>query len=44
MATFDGKINPRIENVETSIFAVMSKEATDHNALNLSQGLRYPLN
>lgn len=38
MVTFKGKINSRLSDVETSIFAVMSKEAADHNALNLSQG------
>jgi methionine aminotransferase len=31
-------INSKLPNIETSIFAKMSKMATDHNALNLSQG------
>ncbi len=38
MNAFTGKINSRLPETETSIFAVMSKEAVDHNALNLSQG------
>ncbi|CAM3319325.1 methionine aminotransferase [Aequorivita lipolytica] len=31
-------INSKLPNIETSIFATMSKMAADHNALNLSQG------
>lgn len=31
-------INSKLPNIETSIFAKMSKMAADHNALNLSQG------
>jgi len=31
-------INPKLSGIGTSIFAVMSKMANDHNALNLSQG------
>jgi len=31
-------INSKLPNIETSIFAKMSKMATEHNALNLSQG------
>ena len=38
MNSFKGKINSRLAETETSIFAVMSKEAFDHKALNLSQG------
>ena len=38
MISFKGKINSRLPNAETSIFAVMSKQASDYNALNLSQG------
>ncbi len=38
MVSFKGKINSRLPETGTSIFAVMSKEAVDYNALNLSQG------
>ncbi len=31
-------INSKLPNIETSIFAIMSKMAAEHNALNLSQG------
>src|SRR5690554_6803153 len=31
-------IDPKLPNIQTSIFAIMSKMAADHNALNLSQG------
>ncbi len=31
-------INSKLPNVENSIFSVMSKMATEHNAINLSQG------
>jgi methionine aminotransferase len=40
MTSFLNKINSKLSNVETSIFAVMSKMCAEHNALNLSQG--YP--
>lgn len=35
---FPGNITSKLPNTETSIFAVMSKLAADHNAVNLSQG------
>jgi len=31
-------MNSKLPNVGTSIFSIMSKMASDHNAINLSQG------
>jgi len=38
MEAFKGSIISKLPGVETSIFAVMSKMANDHNAINLAQG------
>lgn len=38
MDKFNGRIISKLPNEGTSIFAVMSKMAADHNAINLSQG------
>jgi methionine aminotransferase len=38
MEKFPGNISSKLPNVGTSIFAVMSKLAHEHNAINLSQG------
>jgi methionine aminotransferase len=38
MPSFNGHIFSKLPNAGTSIFAVMSKMATDHTAINLSQG------
>jgi len=38
MKNFNGRIISKLPNEGTSIFAVMSKMATEHNAINLSQG------
>jgi methionine aminotransferase len=38
MEKFPGNISSKLPNVGTSIFAVMSKLANEHNAINLSQG------
>lgn len=38
MEKFEGRIISKLPNQETSIFAVMSKMAAEHNAINLSQG------
>ena len=38
MEKFQGTINSKLPNVGTSIFAVMSKMAIEHKAINLSQG------
>lgn len=38
MHTFNGQITSKLPHAGTSIFAVMSKLAADHGAVNLSQG------
>ncbi len=38
MLTFDGQIFSKLPQSGTSIFAIMSKMAVDHHAINLSQG------
>ena len=38
MKDFQGTITTKLPNMGTSIFAVMSKLANEHNAINLSQG------
>ncbi len=38
MESFNGTIQSKLPQTETSIFAVMSQLANDHKALNLSQG------
>lgn len=38
MNAFEGNINSKLPQTGTSIFAVMTQLATEHNALNLSQG------
>lgn len=38
MHLFEGNINSKLPNTETSIFAVMSGLANEYNAVNLSQG------
>jgi methionine aminotransferase len=38
MPTFQGTLASKLPKVGTTIFTVMSKLATDHNAVNLSQG------
>jgi methionine aminotransferase len=38
MLTFEGNIPSRLPQIGTSIFAVMSKMAQEHGAVNLSQG------
>ncbi|MBK9291738.1 MAG: methionine aminotransferase [Bacteroidetes bacterium] len=38
MPQFPGQLISKLPNVGTSIFAVMSKLAVEHNAINLSQG------
>lgn len=38
MPNFSGTISTKLPRAGTSIFAVMSKLATEHNAINLSQG------
>ena len=38
MKEFQGTITTKLPNMETSIFAVMSKLANEYNAINLSQG------
>mgnify|MGYP006283044963 CR=1 FL=1 len=38
MQNYQGRIVSKLPNIETSIFAVMSKMSADHNAINLSQG------
>ncbi|MBU1014257.1 MAG: aminotransferase class I/II-fold pyridoxal phosphate-dependent enzyme [Bacteroidetes bacterium] len=38
MLDFEGRLSTKLPNVGTSIFAVMSKMANEHNAINLSQG------
>jgi methionine aminotransferase len=38
MENFSGSVISKLPGVGTSIFAVMSKLANDHNAINLSQG------
>lgn len=38
MPTFSGTISTKLPRVGTTIFSVMSKLATEHNAINLSQG------
>lgn len=38
MESFDGTVQSKLPQTETSIFAVMSQLANDHNAINLSQG------
>ena len=38
MESFNGTIHSKLPQTETSIFAVMSQLATDHKAINLSQG------
>ena len=38
MPQFNGLINSKLPSIGTTIFSVMSKLATEHNAINLSQG------
>lgn len=38
MVDFEGRLSTKLPNVGTSIFAVMSKMANEHHAINLSQG------
>ncbi|WP_372792709.1 methionine aminotransferase [Lutibacter sp.] len=38
MSTYNSHFQSKLPNVPTSIFAIMSGLATEHNALNLSQG------
>ena len=39
MEKFQGSIQSKLRKQETSIFAIMSTLAREHNAINLSQGV-----